>query len=358
MALAQRVAVTKTDLPPCCVRMHPDDKSIIISGTYELNKLTGNRHGSIEILKLDLSEMIPISSYKTSGAILDLKFSPYDNTLLVSCHSTGNVMVWRCKIVSGSIELTLLHDQQIFSTDTLITSLNFSPGKPNLILLTLTTGESLLISIDNLKISDPLLFTTKHDLECWTGAFGSQGLLSNVVFTGGDDFLLIAHDIREPDFAPSIFKATKIHDAGVVSILPSTVTHNGVGDWNLQNPYLLWTGSYDDCLRSLDLRVMSPQELIPGIPPLTKTKLNLGGGVWRLIPSPKANDNRLLACCMYDGARIIDMSPDGEPEVVRYFKKDHESMCYGGDWSVDGDVVVTCSFYDKVVQAWSPDTTE
>ena len=46
----------------------------------------------------------------------------------------------------------------------------------------------------------------------------------------------------------------------------------------------------------------------------------------RLIPSPV--DNRLLSCCMYDGARIIDANLDSFT-VTRYFKQDHQSMCYG-----------------------------
>lgn len=121
--------------------------------------------------------------------------------------------------------------------------------------------------------------------------------------------------------------------------------------WLSTRPNELWTGSYDDNLRIFDLRNIDSDNgpiLYQGLLPQEKVKQNLGGGVWRLIPEP--NSDRLLACCMYDGARIIEPSADGF-KVDAYFKGDHESMCYGGDWQ--GETMVTCLFYDGVVHQWS-----
>ncbi|ODV97023.1 hypothetical protein PACTADRAFT_48799 [Pachysolen tannophilus NRRL Y-2460] len=352
---SERVALTETELPPCCLRVSPLDSSIIVVGTYMLDKQNSTRYGSIDIYKKNELSLEKLSYVNTEGAVLDLKFSPFTKNLLVSCHSTGNVMLWKLFNEDDfSLKLELLANHNLFESSNLITSISFSPILSDIILLTLTNGEVAITRlISNSGLTKPQIFQDKHNLECWTGSFGSQYALSNIIFSGGDDGCLQAHDLREPENL-SIFNAKRIHDAGVVSILPSTITHDHIGDWNLSRPYDLWTGSYDDCLRTLDLRVISPMPLIDGLIPKIKTKQNLNGGVWRLIQSPLSNDDRILACCMYDGARIIDINDEGNPKITKKFKKNHESMCYGGDWSPDGDYVVTCSFYDKIIQVWSP----
>ncbi|KAL6450567.1 RRT2 Diphthine methyltransferase [Candida maltosa Xu316] len=193
-------------------------------------------------------------------------------------------------------------------------------------------------------------FEAMHELECWTGSFGSSsGSLSNIVYTGGDDACLIAHDIRTNR---DVWTLKRGHDAGIVSVLSP-----GSNGWNMNGGYSLWTGSYDDHLRVWDLRVVDRlnPELIDGYVPKLLNKEDLGGGVWRLIPSPVENDDRVLSCCMYEGVRVIDVQGEERFKVSRFFKEDHESMCYGGDWSSDGKYIATCSFYDNVVQIWSPD---
>ncbi|KAK6454483.1 WD40-repeat-containing domain protein [Scheffersomyces xylosifermentans] len=347
--ILERIGVTKTELPPCCLRIHPVDNSIVIIGTYKLED-DGSRHGSLDIYKYDTSaekedtKLAVVKQYPTKSAILDVKFSPFDNSIVVTAHSTGNIILW--KHDQDDHSLTVVKDSLIAEEDVLITSVFFSPIDKDIILATATSGESMLVNLHDFSVET---FDTSHDLECWTGSFGELGELSNIVFTGGDDAKLIAHDIRTKS---SVWSTTRRHhEAGVVSIL-SPSQH-----WNTQNPHLLWTGSYDDNLRIFDLRVMdkSNPSLIPGYIPKIAHQENLGGGVWRLIPSPKKGDNRVLTCCMYDGARIIS-TEDESLSVDKYFKRDHESMCYGGDWASGGDFVVTCSFYDSIVQVWSPDS--
>ncbi|GEQ69151.1 hypothetical protein JCM33374_g2822 [Metschnikowia sp. JCM 33374] len=341
MITAKRLAKTEASLPPCCLRVHPDDHSLVFLGTYKLEKESGIRHGSIEIHRINEATFTQEVSVTTRSAILDLKFSPVDSSVLVSAHSTGEIIIWRFQD-----ELSQVNTLQISEDTNLVTSIFFSPFEPQKLLATLTSGESLLVDLES---GDFEPFLTTHSLECWTGAFGEAGPSKNVIFTGGDDAKLIAHDLRTMG---KIWSTNhRHHDAGVVSILSPGE------NWMNHKPNDLWTGSYDDNLRIFDLRKLDGDEgpyLYSSLLPMEKQKENLNGGVWRLIPAPDSDN--VLACCMYDGARIITPTADGMG-VSRYFKGDHESMCYGGDWQ-DPRSIVTCSFYDNVVQVWSPHEEE
>lgn len=337
MQTAKRFGITKAKIPPCCLRVHPQDHSLVYIGTYKLEKETGKRHGSIETHRIENGEFVYGDSIATPLAILDLKFSPQDSLVLVLAHSTGEIIIW-----STENELSQVNTLQLTDETNLITSIFFSPSYPEKMLATLTSGESLMVNLNSGNIESLL---TSHSLECWTGAFGEVGPSRNVVFTGGDDATLIAHDLRTMN---KIWATNhRHHDAGVVLILCP-------GDkWLNSKANDLWTGSYDDNLRIFDLRKLDGDDgpyLYSSLLPLETQKENLNGGVWRLIPAPDSDD--VMACCMYDGARILKPKDKGV-EVLRYFKGEHESMCYGGDWQ-DPQTIVTCSFYDNVVQNWLP----
>lgn len=337
-----KIITAHTELPPCCLRIHPSDNSIIFLGTYKLEE-DGRRHGSVDIYKYQDLELKLLNRYACESSILDIKIDPFDDSNVITAHSEGNVMNWKYNSQDNSLEL--VSDLVIVDKDNLITSVQYSPTKPGSILATSTTLPLVIYDL-NKQTYDTL--ETTHDLECWTGNFGELGELSNVVYTGGDDSKLIAHDLRTQG---NIWTTgMRHHEAGVVSILSPTK------NWNTTNSHHLWTGSYDDNLRILDLRVIdkASPSLIPGYIPKKIHEENLGGGVWRLIPSPNSNDDRVMSCCMYDGARIIDTTEDEKFEVVKYFKGQHESMCYGGDWATNDNFIVTCSFYDNVVHLWEP----
>ena len=345
VATSSRLAKTNTDLPPCCLRIHPNDTSRIYIGTYKLEEDTRIKHGSIHLYKYESSSISLLLSIPTKAAILDLKFNPQDASQLISAHSNGQLIIWK---VGSSDEITKVKEIVIDDDESnCITSVFYNPNDPNQVLVTLTNGY---LAIHDLVSQTTTFLDTQHSLECWTGSFGELGQLNHVVYTGGDDSQVIAHDLRTSQL---IWTLSRGHDAGVVSILSPSP------QWNASNGNLLWTGSYDDNLRVWDLRCMdkSDPSLLEGFIPRKLHEENLGGGVWRLIPSPVENDDRLLSCCMYDGTRIISTS-GADFSVDKYFKRDHESMCYGGDWSSDGKYVATCSFYDRVVQLWSPDEVE
>lgn len=324
--MVKRLAKFNTELPPCCLRLRGD---LIYLGTYKLVE-GENRYGSIEIWSENGEK---ITQYPTNGAILDLKVDPCDESVMVSCHSTGDIMIWH---IDSDDPTKLTSDNvKVFETSTLITSINFHQSIEHLLVMTTTTG---ICCTYDLRTNTRTDMDTQHDLECWYADFGAQPGLDSLVISGGDDRRLIIHDTRTKQ---AIYNNERIHGAGVVAILPSS------SHWCHQSPNTLWTGSYDDHVRSFDLRYMGGAAY-----PKVNQSENLGGGVWKLIPSPQGDDDkRVLACCMYDGARLLGYDDTGAIEVVDTFKGDHESICYGGDWK---QRICTCSFYDEVVQIWDP----
>ncbi|CUS21317.1 LAQU0S02e10946g1_1 [Lachancea quebecensis] len=367
-------ALSHTNKPPCCLRIFRDD--FIILGTYDLDKPSGARTGSIDILDKTLGLL---ETYETYGAVLDLKLSPFDDTLMATAHSTGNVELWRIECESagsrGSLKLLRVANLQVFVADTLITSLHFSPRTPESLLVTATSGETRVLDLKHesevfasqalsahysklqtksqdvqgrqVSVLDVNSVTLdyQHALECWTAEYGCLSPFENIVFTGGDDSAIAAHDLRTLE---TVWSNSRIHEAGVVAIKCSTDT------FRVNRPTSIVTGSYDDHIRSLDLRMMG-DSIYPGVnvPVASSSSSNLGGGVWRFVESPQNTQSdesdKLLVCCMYNGAKILRV--DGDDFVIEsYTKKNHESMCYGGDWGQK--FIATCSFYDKVVQLW------
>lgn len=377
MEIKQVKAKVTTALPPCCLRIFRDRFTLV--GTYELDKPTGNRTGSIDIY--DTAFKL-IHTYPTYGAILDLKLSPFDDTLMATAHSTGNVMFWKLKLMDNDVTIEFISNLFTFESDTLITSLHFSPLEQNLICVTTTTGESATfdiisgketfssnaikesydkintkkITVQESEISgvDTIVetFNEVHGLECWTAEFGQLAPLQNVLFTGGDDSTIMAHDLRSKEL---IWSNGRIHEAGVVGIKCSSSTFRN------SRPTSIITGSYDDNIRNIDLRMLG-ESIYPGrnTPASSIVNKNLGGGVWRFseVPTSCKEDliDKLMVCCMYDGAKIISLE-ESQPNSEEYFhvdkflKSGHESMCYGGDWSKS--FIATCSFYDKSLQKWN-----
>lgn len=411
-----------TKLPPCSIVVHSEQPNLIIFGTYKLEEESRTRRGTLEFWVRVLDEQgeddkkllnIPSSPGEESNlrlvselhtpdsSILDVKSHPTNSNVFFTAQSTGEIIVWKFEDLSlyydSVLEKLKLGDEissflppKIISQKSysiteedrsvLVLSLSIAPVAPyTTISATLTSGAVIVCKLLEPDFSLKIIrrVSSAHDLEAWVSSFLRES--DQVLFSGGDDAVLAAHDLRvsqyddEDDDTCTVWKTRRIHEAGVVSIL--SLSDVGSGNSN-ENPYILWTGGYDDMLKEVDIRTTpsmlfadSSSTMMPIPPRAAVSEMNLGGGVWKLIPKPASgsnttpngfgsntNDGTILACCMYGGARILERnknsSETGEPAtVIKTVTQGHTSMVYGGAW-LDQDTAVTCSFYDQSVQIW------
>lgn len=179
-----------------------------------------------------------------------------------------------------------------------------------------------------------------HTFELWATSFDPHQ--PNLVYTGSDDCKFSCWDLRI-DPSNMVFQNSKAHEMGVCCIEKTP-----------SDPNTLLTGSYDEHLRIWDVRSISK--------PISETSICLGGGVWR-IKQHSFVPGLVLAACMHNGFAVVRIEGD-KAEVVETYNK-HASLAYGADWykgslsRVGGKkstVVATCSFYDKLLRVWMPES--
>lgn len=163
-----------------------------------------------------------------------------------------------------------------------------------------------------------------HELEAWEVVFDKHS--PNVLHSGGDDAVWCVWDLRTQEATVR----SRWHQAGVCSIQP-----------HLKDPNVIATGSYDKRLAIWDRRnLMRPLKCLD---PAAKS------GVWKLCWHP-SGDFRILAACMYDGFRVLDVNPL-LPQPREMIKYDPEALCYGCSW-LDDSTAISCSFYNHQLQIW------
>lgn len=314
------IAELDAPFPADVFLFHPDNPALFLVGTYLLDEVTRVRLGKICVYRLretesasDPANNADLLVQVACDAVLDMKWF---RDLLYVAHSTGSLSVYRLSDSAIQPTTLLLTSQKLVlpSAEVLIMSLSVSERG----ILTSHSDGTLglwtheLVGLSNWRVSD---------LEVWTQAWGHD---ESTVYAGSDDGVFSVWDPRCPsgDEAVAKLSNSRSHSAGVTAILPRPSASQ------------VLTGSYDDHIRRFDLRNLRR----------AVTEVNLGGGVWRIIPR---SGGQLVTCCMYDGAKVV--REEGDFEVVKRWRG-HASMVYGGD--VSGKLVGTCSFYDKKVCVW------
>ena len=280
---------------------HDQEGGLLAVGMYQLeNPQTENRIGTVAFLRMNDQDecFYEFSRVALSGGLLDMKWVAGSPTLITATSQDVAIITYD-KIIKSLTSNNALH----LSLDLLNDKCLSTGSNGNCSLFNLTTGENTIT-------------WNAHSLETWCGAFQEE----YIVFTGADDSLLKAWDLRASTLNP--FSVNRSHKAGVCSIVP------------LQHRNLLVTGSYDANLRIFDFRNLSL--------PINTVKFD--SGVWRI----KHHSNKLLLACMSGGFRILDISTDN---ITCEFHAPSESLAYGCSWGGDR-FIAGASFYDCKVKIW------
>ncbi|KAF2227731.1 hypothetical protein BDZ85DRAFT_277612 [Elsinoe ampelina] len=410
----------KAKQPVSCVAFAPGYQDQVIVGTYALDQSEDTaspssnqrRSGGITIYQLGSDDFHALQEFAVTSGILDIAIDPHDQTRLYAATSVGSVIEYRVQSKdnpchdSPVLDLAFVHEMQILDPSILILDLEFHPTQPGIFGITTSIGHTCLVNISpstntstgTNKPTDPSisLAPLHHSpLEAWTLSFSPSG--THLFFGADDSTLGTAHLAPSPltfkplpsgppstspltlsrtttpaDPSPLLplptSITTRVHTAGVVSILPLFTSPRDSSS-SAPPTSILLTGSYDD-----HIRVVRPERK-----PVARTlaELNLGGGVWRTSIISQWVDSRdegrrkwlVLVACMHAGAKVVEVrcerfgeavegseAGDGgwEIEEVVGFEG-HESMCYGAV-VVPGEgrrrKVVSTSFYDKLVAEW------
>ncbi|XP_078033790.1 diphthine methyltransferase [Augochlora pura] len=330
-------------------------KNVFVCGTYELIKneelaadaVKSTRLGRIYMFKVNCNGRLTLLQKLDVPAVLDMKWAHvYQNRILLGVvNSLGYLQIYQMKNNKEKEHLELLTEKKVADDkEILALSLDWCSGRwshDNESNLSIVVSDSKgSITLFDLSKDELICINSwsAHKFEAWITAFDYWD--TNVIYSGGDDCKFQKFDIRIGSYPVAISKA---HDAGVTSL------HS-----NATKEFLLASGSYDESLRLWDTRNLKS----------CISKIDLGGGIWRLKWDPFAR-KYLLAACMYGGFRIVNCENTESPLVIGEYNE-HESLAYGCDWSFltsvevaeqipttetrDVCLVGTCSFYDHLLK--------
>lgn len=293
-----------------------EDSFFVVVGAYTLEE-GGSRSGGLHLIQATQNTLKCVRSLSTP-AVLDTRVCKSANVLFAAC-ADGSLRavctstfkeLWRIDLTNMLLSVSILHEQ-----------LNSAR-----IAVSDCTGHVHIINASRAGY-EKLYSGHLHKCEVWT-VTGVQG---HTVYSGGDDGLLIATDVRTD--------TTRF----------AKRAHGGVGVTTLEcvQPHVVWSGGYDDCLRVWDVRNMKTHI----------AQCAMGGGVWRIKFHP---EKRFLALvpCMYDGFKIVNNVDNGLQIIARY--DSHQSIAYGAAWirphsSATELFALTASFYDRSLHMWSTD---
>ena len=313
-----------------------------------------------------------------------MKFSPFHDNVLCAATSTGSLSLWTPTyspsrsgdLPDFSSSVPLGAEQtchlQYFQPDVLVLSSTWHPHHPEVIGVTLSSGDIYLVKVPReALIASPVVNLTSDllqkilifsgTLEVWTLAFNP---LHDEICSGSDDSALRLHNLPHVShmFAGdvtgvettgfgvlSMRQDQRIHGAGVTAIL-----------YLLDN--IIMTGSYDCVVRIIFIPSKGRLQVL--------AEANLDGGVWRLKlerssydvdgnSHPDEYSYDILASCMHAGVRIVRVEKktggDWTIHLIAKFEE-HKSMNYGSDSCFNkkpgARTVISTSFYDALVCLW------
>ncbi|KAL8944794.1 MAG: hypothetical protein Q9216_000216 [Gyalolechia sp. 2 TL-2023] len=313
-------------------------------------------------------EIQPIDTYSFDYAILDLQFSPSNPAKFAYAASNGGIFVCSFDSTTDDFIVEEKFIRVAACPDTLILSLAWAPPHLHSDFIAVTLSTGVISMVDSVRLTSQSK-NYAHSLEAWVIAW-STAIDCPAVYSGGDDSALCFHRLKMDLQLETVFDAlprdtlhgefvhdSKIHGAGVTSILPLWINENN-------DEYLL-TGSYDEYVRIVQIKsdVRKPQLLL---------EKRLDGGVWQLrqleVPESSIVEKNgklsfmVLASCMHAGCRVfrICRMADGNwsIEILGKFQE-HESMNYASDARLEAPgqslqdlTFVSTSFYDKKLCVW------
>ncbi|XP_062169708.1 uncharacterized protein LOC133875554 [Alnus glutinosa] len=327
-----------------CVEFCPHDtyRHVLAASTYMLQEGDQpSRSGSISLFNVDANMgCLDLFHRVDTAGIFDMKWSPVGGNvgcLLAQADADGCLRFHSLESCLDGAEGVLLKE---ISGDKISSSmclcLDWNPSATS-ITVGLSDGSVSMVSLLESQMEVQQEWKA-HDFELWASSFDIHQ--PQLVYTGSDDCKFSCWDLRD---TPSklAFQNTKVHKMGVCCIVK-----------NPSDPNTLFTGCYDEYLRVWDVRSISK--------PVNETSICLGGGVWRIKPHPIV-PGLVLAACMHNGFAVVKMEGD-KAEVLETYSK-HGSLAYGADWQrgesfQDGKnkstLVATCSFYDRLLRLWMP----
>ena len=370
---------------------------LLAVGTYELDEETRSRHGKLYTYEVDLgldtydgdsptstrnASLRLVHTVDNLPGIFDLQFIPTGSSAVSTPSCALSSTMVALALSDGTVRIV-----DACCGDEAARSVAEEAGAPAMALFvdTLVSPDltSLAVSYSDGCIHvlnatpDGRLVETRsweaHSLEAWMATWSrSPSRRGNVIYSGGDDAIFQAWDLREAnsgDATPArLFLDRKSHGAGVTCI---TELPRATHDTNGGTETTVVTGSYDNTLRIWDWRNTSK--------PVLQTSFGMGGGVWRVKPHPR-DPSLLLAATMYDGFKVVKVSDvldevgvaidgsEADPchrrlvaveQVVQYPAEGSltdKTLAYGASWCHAREAMglaATCSFYDNRLSLWS-----
>ena len=328
-----------TDCPPDSIEWCPTRSDLFACGTYLYNPADATRQGSIYLFNYDGSTINVIHHQKTEG-ILDVKWlnGASDETLLSTVSAVGQLSLYSLSNMNKPVVCENVTEDQ-----TIALSHCWLNDSHRFVLISDQQGHLIICDLDSTNGLRYSQSWSAHEYECWTCAWDLSD--PNYVYSGADDNLFKIWDVR--DFHQPVHISRK-HSMGVCSIMSSETNSNEV-----------FTGSFDEYLRQWDKRQWNQ--------PIKEIKL--GGGVWKIKPSP--HDKEILLCaCMQNGFVLVDL----KTSTIQCHYQSHASLAYGCDWqrrdnvhrltelmddcmheelkTSDEILIASCSFYDKTIHVW------